>query len=96
MRSGGKNPGAARAWTLLQAGKAFLVESLAPLADHLSPGFEATSDFIIVKAFCCQQDHFGTLYLKIRQRISACPRRQFLFFIDGQCYPKWACSWHPG
>jgi hypothetical protein len=47
--SGGKSPGPTRAWALVQAGEAFLKETLAPHADDLAPGVQTGGDLIVAQ-----------------------------------------------
>jgi hypothetical protein len=41
-----------------------------------------------------QENHLGTLHLKIRQRIFPCAFGQFLVLFLGQDDLKWTLAWH--
>jgi hypothetical protein len=44
-------------------------KALAPKRDHLTAGVQTGGDLVVGHAFGCVENHFGTLDLKIRQRI---------------------------
>jgi hypothetical protein len=64
--SGGKSPGPPRSRTVLQPLEALPEEALSPLAHHLPPRVEASSDLVVGKSLAGEKDHLGTLYFKIR------------------------------
>ena len=64
--SGGKRPGATRPRVLLQTHQAFFEKALSPETYHLSTGIQTFRDLIITQTLGCQENHLGSLYLKIR------------------------------
>jgi hypothetical protein len=76
--SGGKNPGATRARVFLQARQSIFKEPLAPQADDLAAGIEASGDSIVGPACGGEEDHLGPDHLKIWQRILGGAAAQFL------------------
>src|SRR6266516_1294768 len=67
--SGGKNRGAARAWSLLQAGQTLVGEALMPETDDVAAHRKECSDFVIGPTLRCQENHSGAKDDKIWQRI---------------------------
>jgi hypothetical protein len=57
--SGGKNPGAARALAVFQAGQAFFEEAFSPAADDLASRAETAGDLIVREALVSEKDHLG-------------------------------------
>jgi hypothetical protein len=51
---------------LLQSQKTFRKETLPPAAHNLTAAVEARGNLVVVQSFRSQQDHPGTLDLKIR------------------------------
>jgi len=47
-------------------------KALAPNRDHLTAGVQTGGDLVVGHAFGSIENHFGTLNLKIRQRIFSC------------------------
>jgi hypothetical protein len=64
--SGGKNPGPARAFGVLQPGQSFFEEPFSPTADDLASRAEAVGDLIIGEALLSEENHFGAGDHKIR------------------------------
>jgi hypothetical protein len=64
--SGGKNPGAPRAVSVLESRHALVEESLSPETDHFAPGIQPFGDFIVAQPFLGQEDDLCTLHEKIR------------------------------
>jgi hypothetical protein len=50
----------------LQSQEAFRKESFAPPADDLTAAVETSGDLVVVQSLGGQQDHLGSLNLKIR------------------------------
>ena len=92
--SGGKNRGAARAWSLLEAGKTFVEETFAPQADHVAPHAERGSDFVIGPACGGQEHHPGPQDCEIRQRIFPGATLQDCSFLPRESELEKACSRH--
>lgn len=88
--SGGKNPGAARARSFLQASQAFVEEAFAPKADHVASHGERGSDLVIGAALSGQKNHLGSEHRKIWQCIFAGARLQDLSLHLGQVDSIWA------
>src|SRR3989442_550286 len=85
--SGGENPGAARAWALLQAVQAFVEEAFAPETDHVTSDRERGSDRVVGPPLGGQQDNLGPENGKIRQRILPGAILQRLLFLPRQLDP---------
>jgi hypothetical protein len=64
--SGGKDPGAAGSGTVLESGKSFLEEALAPEANDLSARAEAICDLVVRQTLVRQEDHLCSGHLIIR------------------------------
>lgn len=77
-----------------QAHQPVFEEALAPHADNLTPGVEASGNSIVRQAFGGKQDHSGADHFKIRQRILGSAAAQLPFFGGRENYHVWADSWH--
>jgi hypothetical protein len=64
--SGGKNPGAPRAVSIIEPRHPLVKESLSPKADHFASGIQPLGDFMVAQPFVCQEDDLCTLHQKIR------------------------------
>ena len=64
--SGGKNPGAPRAVSILESCHSFVEEPLSPEADHFAPGIQPFGDFIVAQPLMGKQDNLCALNKKIR------------------------------
>jgi hypothetical protein len=67
--SGGKNSGATRSRTFLEARDPKLKEALSPEAHDVAADVETSRDLVIVEILGGEQDHLGSQDDKIRQRI---------------------------
>ena len=94
VSSGGKDPRASRARSLLEARQSFLEEALAPLADHLAPRGQARSDLVVVHAAGGHENHLGANNLEVRQRIFCRSAIQLCGFRRRQCDVERAFPWH--
>ena len=88
--SGGKNPGAARARSFLQASQAFVEEAFAPKADHVASHGERGSDLVIGAALSGQENHLGSEHRKLWQCIFAGARLHDLSLHLGPVDSKWS------
>jgi hypothetical protein len=79
--SGGKNRGAARTWSLLQAWQALVKEAFAPKTNDVAAHRQRGGDFVIGQTLRRQKDHSGTKYNIIWQRILSHPALQELSFL---------------
>src|SRR5712691_5670871 len=82
--SGGKNPGASRAWSLLQAAQPFVEEAFAPETDHVASDRERGGDRVVGPPLGGKQDHLGPEDGEIRQRIFPGTTLQRLLFLPRQ------------
>jgi len=64
--SGGKNPGAPRAVSVIEPRHPLVEESLSPETDHFAPGIQPFGDFIVTQPFLGKKDDLRTLHKKIR------------------------------
>jgi hypothetical protein len=92
--SGGKNRGAARPWSLLQAWQALLKEAFAPKANDVAAHRERGGNLVIGQTLRSEEDHSGTKNNIIWQRIFPRPVFQELFFLRRQLDDIWAFSRH--
>jgi hypothetical protein len=77
-----------------QSCQSIFKKTLAPHADHLAAGIEASGDSIIGPAFGGEENHLGADHLKIRQRIPGGAAAQFLLLGGGEHYRIRTGSWH--
>jgi len=64
--SGGKNPGAPRAVSLIEPRQALLKEPLAPETHDLASSVQTFGDFLVAVAFISQEDDLCALNQNIR------------------------------
>jgi hypothetical protein len=92
--SGGKSSGTARAGTLVQAGEAFIEESLAPEADDVAPDGEGGRDLVIGATLGGEQHDERSQNLKVWQRILPGAIFECPAFCPGERDDILASSWH--
>jgi hypothetical protein len=64
--SGGKNPGASRAVSIIESRQAVFEEALPPETNNFASGIQSLGNLIVAQSLCSQEDHLCTLNLKIR------------------------------
>jgi len=64
--SGGEDPGAPRAVSIIEPRHSLVEESLSPETDHFASGIQPLGDFIVAQSFVCQEDDLCPLNQKIR------------------------------
>jgi len=64
--SGGENPGASGAVSIVEPRQALLEETLSPETRHFAARIQTFSDFFVATSFMSQEDDLCTLYQKIR------------------------------
>src|SRR5437879_5660537 len=94
--AGGEAGGTPASRLRLKTGKARQGESLAPLADNLAWGVQASGDDIVGEAFRSEQHDLRADHIAIRLRILACLSFQCEALFPGENYRKWAFSRHEG
>ena len=92
--SGGNSPRPTRTRLLFQACEPIGKEALAPKRDYFTASVQADGDLVVGLALGGVGDHFGSLDLKIRQRIFCRLPAQLCLFGRGQLDHIWARSWH--
>jgi hypothetical protein len=78
----------------LQTRQSIFKETLAPHANDLAAGIEASGDSMVGPAIGGEENHLGADHLKIRQRILGGTAAQFLLLGGGEHYRIRASTWH--
>src|ERR671912_610381 len=94
LTSGGKARGPARTRSIFQPLQTLLVESLAPLPDHLRAGVQPGGYLLVGDFFGGQNDDPGANHLPIGTSVRACPLLQDGALLFGRLDAKWALTGH--